>query len=59
MDKMKKYLKSFSITADEGEESINMLLELRGVTAEDVISITFYHSGQYQSYTVWYRSAKK
>ena len=57
----KKYLKSFSIDAHDSDSdgTVNKILKRKGATAEDVISITFYHSGPYQTYTIWYRSARK
>ena len=58
---MKKYLRSFSIevSAHDFDDRINAILKERGATAEDVISVTFYHSGPYQSYTIWYRSERR
>jgi len=58
--KMKKYVREFEIDANEyTEDKLNAVLESKGATAEDVISITFYHSGPYQSYTIWYRSERR
>ena len=36
-------------------EQINKFLKSIGLNASNVISITFYHSGYYQSYTLWYK----
>ena len=70
---MKKYLRNFRIAivyparmeeekVDEVLEDlnkrVNRMLEVRKITAEDVVSITLRHVDQYETYTVWYRSDK-
>lgn len=34
---------------------LNKILQHKRISVEKVISITFYHSGPYQTYTAWYR----
>jgi len=59
---MKKYLRHFKIDTEDmiyNDDLIDKKLEKRGITAEDIISITLYHEGPYETYTIWYRSEKK
>jgi len=70
---MKKYLRSFRVaviyplnfnesetqqTLEDLDKRVNQRLKVRGITAEDVVSVTLRHVQQYETYTVWYRSEK-
>lgn len=54
---MKKYLRRFNLeSAYLADKDVDKELELKGATAEDVVSVT---SNHYQTYTIWYRSKKR
>lgn len=61
-EKMKKVLKNFTINAVDIQfdtEIIDSKMDKLKIDANDIISITTYHSGPYHTYTFWYKKSEK
>lgn len=55
----KKYLRRLLIEAEwTANADIDWKLKSKGATAEDVVSVTFHHSGSRKIFTIWYKSGR-